>query len=577
MNVSVAGKLTVNCGGNIYVDSNNVSLVIGTLSTPSQNAVTFTTFNNANVVLATSNTLNDAVVIETAGTLQLDAGVTWTTSSMIAVANSIVTGPGSGFTTTGSNGLSLTTNTGPIGSPINPFNANVSGGGQLDAFFPQGNMDVATVGVVELGTVNAPVIAIDAGTLQATNNNAIAATSTVDVEPAGTLDVNSYSLTCSNIAEDGGQIINEGGHLVATNGFILYDGTIGNISGSTPIAKQGSGTATISGTNTAPLATTAGTVNIATGATLGGITALPAPGQTAQVEIAPSTPATAQEVGTVDISTGGTLGLALDPSVLMTTGLTLATGSTYTMTILGPNPGTGYDQTIVNGAVTISNSTLNLTVGNGYTPVTGTVFDIIQNTGGSAVTGQFNNLPQGAVMTVSGISFRISYQGGTSTQDVTLTVVTLTGPTISGTPASATNVSDNQTATPFGSSVSLADTTASTTYTLTVTLLSSTANGTLSNLGGGAYNSGTGVYSLTTTTIAAAQSALHSLVFTPTANQVAVGATVTTTFTIAVNDGTVTATDSAKTMQATGCRQPDGDRRHYAHDQHHGRPDGDTV
>jgi hypothetical protein len=93
------------------------------------------------------------------------------------------------------------------------------------------------------------------------------------------------------------------------------------------------------------------------------------------------------------------------------------------------------------------------------------------------------------------------------------------------------------------------------TLTLTVAL-SSPANGTLSNLGGGTYNAGTGVF--TVSGIASVvTTALDGLVFTPTAHQVAPGTTVTTDFTIGVNDGIApTVTNSTTTVVATALENP---------------------
>ena len=96
--------------------------------------------------------------------------------------------------------------------------------------------------------------------------------------------------------------------------------------------------------------------------------------------------------------------------------------------------------------------------------------------------------------------------GGTA-----VTILPGVAPLITG---SATNfaVANQNTITPL-TGLSIADNTGTVTATVT---LSSTANGSLSNLGSGTYNSSTGVYSFTGSA-SAATTAIDSLVFTPVA------------------------------------------------------------
>lgn len=123
----------------------------------------------------------------------------------------------------------------------------------------------------------------------------------------------------------------------------------------------------------------------------------------------------------------------------------------------------------------------------------------------------------------------------------------LAAPSIGGASAGQA-VNDNATRTPF-SAVTITDADAGNTQTLTVTL-DAAAKGSLSNLSGGSYNPGSGVYTFSGSDVAA-QAAIRGLVFTPTANRVAPGATETTTFTISVNDGTTTVTNNTSTVVST--------------------------
>lgn len=79
-----------------------------------------------------------------------------------------------------------------------------------------------------------------------------------------------------------------------------------------------------------------------------------------------------------------------------------------------------FDILEVRGTVTLGGMRLHLTLG--FTPPVGARFVIVVNDGTDLITGTFAGLPQGAIFTVSNVTFQISYTGG-SGNDVELTVV----------------------------------------------------------------------------------------------------------------------------------------------------------
>ena len=152
------------------------------------------------------------------------------------------------------------------------------------------------------------------------------------------------------------------------------------------------------------------------------------------------------------------------------------------------------------------------------------------------------------------IALSLTDAGGGTASDAATTVVATavnTVPTITGTTAGQA-VTDNATLSPFAAAtVTDPDLYAGETVTVTVTAngTASDANGILS--GTGLVKIGTGFYSVAASTPAAVTAVLRALVFTPTAHQVAPGASVTTGFTLYASDGTAASTNAATTVVAT--------------------------
>ena len=101
--------------------------------------------------------------------------------------------------------------------------------------------------------------------------------------------------------------------------------------------------------------------------------------------------------------------------------LTLASTSTLAATINSFAAG-GAGNLTVNSFITLNNATLNLTLGSGFTlPPTGSVLTLIHNNGHAFVNGTFAGLAEGSTILVGGHHFSVTYHGGASEADVTLT------------------------------------------------------------------------------------------------------------------------------------------------------------
>src|SRR5262249_35080197 len=119
--------------------------------------------------------------------------------------------------------------------------------------------------------------------------------------------------------------------------------------------------------------------------------------------------------GSMAVGPAGTLapGTPGAPGALtVTRDLILQSTGTFTPKLQGTTPGTGHDQVLVNGAVTIANANLTVSVGGGYPPANTDKLFILVKGGSDPIVGQFNNLPEGATVAVgSQFQASISYLG----------------------------------------------------------------------------------------------------------------------------------------------------------------------
>jgi len=186
------------------------------------------------------------------------------------------------------------------------------------------------------------------------------------------------------------------------------------------------------------------------------------------------------------------------------------------------------------------------------------LFSIDANTGVLTFTAapDFESPGDDGANNVYDVQITVTDSGSlTDIQDLAVTVTDENdAPTITGTVAGQ-NVDDNATVDPF-SGVTIDDEDGDT-LDVTVTL-SAGANGVLTNLGGFA-DLGGGVYQLTAALPAAATTEIQALTFDPTENQAEVVSTVSTTFTIDVEDGTApTVSDNTTDVTATSINDGPG-------------------
>lgn len=123
------------------------------------------------------------------------------------------------------------------------------------------------------------------------------------------------------------------------------------------------------------------------------------------------------------ISAAGTVSPGEGPGILTSSNLVFTSSGYFLVALTGPDPGVGgYNQLIANGTVTLASATLSVEPAFATTPSIGQQFTVIKNNGGSAVSGTFNGLANGAQFNIGGYFFRINYNGGAG-NDVVLTLI----------------------------------------------------------------------------------------------------------------------------------------------------------
>ena len=241
--------------------------------------------------------------------------------------------------------------------------------------------------------------------------------STLTLNSSGLLNLNGLSYSFGLISGNGHLDLGAATAILtlgANNSSSSFNGVI---SGAGQLIKAGAGTLTLSANNTY------------TGQTTINAGQLIVNGQQSNSAVMVNSGALLGGTGRVGaLSGGGTISPGTSPGVLSSGNVVFSSNTTFRVELNGTTAGTGYDQLNVGGTVTLA-GTLNASLG--FTPAISNSFTIIDNNANDAIVGTFAGLPEGSFIVIGGVSLQVSYLAGPGGNNVTLTSVATTAPTIS--------------------------------------------------------------------------------------------------------------------------------------------------
>lgn len=228
-------------------------------------------------------------------------------------------------------------------------------------------------------------ITLNGGTLKALGNNSNWIDSSIDTVTFGssgaTIDTNGFEMTIAKAATGAGGLTKSGSGTLVLTGINTYSG-LTSVNGGTLIVGDG-----VSGS--------VGNVTINTGGTLGG----------------------SGTVGNLTVTNGGILAPGNSPGILNSGDLSIEAGATLGIEIDGAVPGSGHDQLVVTGSVSLAGL---LSIATSYTPAENALFFILVNDGNDAISGTFSNAPvDGGTYTFGSQQYQISYFGNSGNQSFT--------------------------------------------------------------------------------------------------------------------------------------------------------------